>query len=185
MSPKMMKILKFSGFGIVGLIVIVLVSSFIVKTDFDVQRTVVIHQPIDHVFDYIRYLENQYEYSVWGDLDPDMNREFRGEDGTVGFVSVWQGNEDVGRGEQEIVGIREGERIDYELRFYEPFESTSQSYMITDLLAEDMTRVTWGMSGSFSRPMNLMMLFFNLEEAIGSDYETGLNNLKAILEDPL
>ncbi len=41
-----------------------------------------------------------------------------------------------------------------------------------------------GMWGAFPRPMNLMLLFFDLEEAISNDYETGLNNLKAILVDP-
>jgi hypothetical protein len=116
-------------------------------------------------------------------MDPDMRQEFQGEDGTVGFVSAWEGNEDVGRGEQEIVGIVEGDRIDYELRFFEPFESTSGAYMTTEAVSENQTRVSWGFSGSFPRPMNLMLLFIDLEEMIGNDYQTGLDNLKTILEE--
>lgn len=51
-----------------------------------------------------------------------MEHYFDGEDGTVGFVSGWKSNSsDVGSGEQEITGTTEGERIDYELRFIEPF----------------------------------------------------------------
>lgn len=35
-----------------------------------------------------------------------MKREFRGEDGTVGFVAAWDSeNPDAGKGEQEIIGI--------------------------------------------------------------------------------
>jgi hypothetical protein len=39
------------------------------------------------------------------------------------------------------------------------------------------------MAGTFPRPMNLTLLFFDLEDAIGRDYETGLANLKQLLEN--
>ncbi len=37
-------------------------------------------------------------------------------------------NEKVGAGEQEIIAIVEGERIDFELRFLAPFRSTDPTY---------------------------------------------------------
>jgi hypothetical protein len=182
MSPKLIKILKITG-AIIGLfIALILVLAFTVDTDFEMERSVVIEKPSEEVFDFIKYLRNQNLYSVWVERDPDLKQEFRGRDGTVGFVSAWEGNEDAGAGEQEIIGMVDGERIDYELRFFEPFESTSYSFMSTEAISENQTRVTWGMFGTFPRPMNIMLLFFDLEEAIGNDYETGLNNLKALLE---
>jgi len=182
MSPKLFKILKIAGI-IIGLIfTFILVLVFTVDTEFEMDRSIVIDKPTEEVFDYVKYLRNQYNYSVWGALDPDMKQDFRGTDGTVGFVSAWEGNDDAGSGEQEIVGMIEGERIDYELRFFEPFESTSYAYLTTEAISENQTLVTWGMFGSFPRPMNIMFLFFDLEEAIGSDYETGLQNLKILLE---
>jgi hypothetical protein len=183
MSSKKFSVLKLIAALLAAFIVFIFVASFIVGTDFSLERSVVIDKPKGEVFEYVRYLENQYNYSVWGAMDPDMTQEFRGEDGTAGFVSAWEGNEDVGRGEQEIVSITEGERIDYELRFFEPFESTSDAYMITESVMEDQTRVTWGFAGSFPRPMNLMLLFMDMNEMIGRDYETGLSNLKTILEN--
>lgn len=184
MSPKLIKILKITGI-IIGLFAaLILVLAFTVDTDFEMDRSVVIDKPSEEVFDYIKYLRKQYNYSVWSDLDPDMGQEFRGTDGTVGFVSAWEGNEDVGSGEQEIIRMVDGERIDYKLRFFEPFESTSYAFMSTEPVSENQTRVTWGIFGSFPRPMNIMLLFFDLEEAIGNDYEIGLYNLKTILEEP-
>jgi hypothetical protein len=183
MSPKLIKILKIAGVIICLFVALILVAAFTVDTDFEMERSVVVDQPNEEVFNYIKFLRNQYNYSVWGAQDPDMRQEFRGTDGTVGFVSAWYGNEDVGSGEQEIIGMVEGERIDYELRFFEPFESTSYAYMTTESISENQTRVSWGMYGTFPRPMNIMLLFFDLEEAVGSDYETGLNNLKALLEE--
>lgn len=177
-----MKFLKYFGTALIALVVILLLVSIFMDNEFAVERSIEIEQPSEVVFDYIKSLENQYHYSVWGSLDPTMTREYRGTDGTVGFVSAWQGNDDVGKGEQEIIAIQEGRRIDTELRFMEPFESTSYSFFTTEPITETRTDVTWGMYGTFNRPMNLMLLFFDLEEAIGSDYEAGLINLKALLE---
>ena len=72
----------------------------------------------DEVFDYVKYLKNQDNFSKWASMDPDMQKTYRGTDVTVGFVSAWASdNPDVGVGEQEIKAITAGQRIDFELRF--------------------------------------------------------------------
>jgi len=73
-----------------------------------------------NVFNYVKYIKNQDHWSPWKSRDPEMKQSFIGEDGTVGFVSKWKGNKEVGTGEQEIKGIVENERIDSELRFFKP-----------------------------------------------------------------
>jgi len=117
-------------------------------------------------------------------MDPNMKQTYSGTDGTVGFISAWESEDrNVGKGEQEIVAIVEGKRIDYELRFIEPFESTSYAYMTTDEVSENETLVKWGFDGRMNYPMNLMLLFMNFEEMIGEDLQHGLENLKVILEE--
>ena len=182
MSANTLKILKLIVLLLVGFVLFIFAASFMVDTDFSTERSVEIEKPIDDVFEYIRHLRNQDEYSAWAAMDPNMTQEFRGTDGTVGFVSAWEG-EETGKGEQEIVEIIEGERIDFKLRFFEPFESEADVYMITDSLSENRTRVIWGLESSMNRPMNLMLLFVNMEEAIGNDYDEGLAKLKEILEN--
>ncbi len=116
-------------------------------------------------------------------MDPAMKKSYRGTDGTVGFVSHWESdNEEVGWGEQEIKKITEGERIDFELRFLKPFEATEPAYMATESINENQTKVKWGFSGHFSYPMNLMLLFYDMEKMIGDDLQNGLGKLKEILE---
>ena len=105
-------------------------------------------------------------------------------DGTVGAVSHWKGNKKVGKGEQEIKGIIENERIDSELRFLKPFKSTSDAYLLTRKLSPNETEVIWGFSGTHKPPMNVMMLFFNMEKSVGADFEEGLRDLKQQLETP-
>ena len=116
-------------------------------------------------------------------IDPAMKKEFRGTDATVGFVSSWEStNKDVGKGEQEIKGIKDGERIDYEIRFIEPFASTSSAFMSTEAVSENQTKVKWNFHGVMPYPMNLMQLVMDMDKAIGGDLLTGLTNLKKLLE---
>lgn len=178
-----MKIFKKILVALVIIIAIPLIVALFVKRDYAVERETVINKSRLEVFDYIRFLRNQDNFSKWATMDPAMKKTYRGTDGTVGFVSAWESNnDDVGTGEQEIKKITEGERIDYELRFIKPFESTEDAYMVTETVSDTQTRVKWGFSGHMTYPMNLMMLFMNFEEMIGSDFETGLNRLKAELE---
>jgi uncharacterized protein YndB with AHSA1/START domain len=179
-----MKILKILAI-IVGIIIAIpLLLALFVASDYSVQRDVVIDRPVEDVFDYVKYLRNQDEFSKWASMDPDMRTEYRGEDATPGFVSAWDSDdENVGAGEQEILSIVDGERIDYELRFLRPWESTSTAWMTTEALSDSSTRVTWGFSGAMGYPMNLMLLFMDMELMIGDDLQTGLNNLRRILEN--
>ena len=137
-----MEILKKILFGIIGLIVLVLATGLLIDEEYGVERDVTISMPKDNVFEFVKLLKNQDKFSVWAKMDPNMEKGFTGTDGTVGCVSSWaSSNPDVGKGEQEIVGITPGIRIDYELRFIEPFESRSDAWMTTSVLDSNTTKV--------------------------------------------
>ena len=176
-----MRILK-----IIGLILLVVVGFFLIaglfaSKDMSTEQEVVINKDKSEVYDYVKLLKNQDEYSKWNKMDPNMVKTYSGTDGTVGFKSAWKGNSDVGQGEQTIMKI-EGNRIDYDLRFIEPWESKADTYMIVDSVAPQQTKVKWGFKSKMPYPMNAMGLFMNMEEALGKDFKEGLGNLKAILE---
>lgn len=180
----MKKALKIVGITITMLILIPLIVSIFAKKEYDVIREVKINKPVEEVFNYVVLLKNQDKYSAWGTMDPNQRTEYRGADGTVGFVSAWDSDDpDVGKGEQEITAIVPLTRIDYELRFLKPFKSTSNAFMTTTSLDEHITRVQWGFTGKMAVPMNLMLLTMDFEGMIGEDLQKGLNNLKEILEN--
>ncbi|WP_339704955.1 SRPBCC family protein [uncultured Kriegella sp.] len=179
-----MKYLKKILIIIAIIIAIPLIIALFTQKEYDVEEEITINKPKQEVFEYIKRLKNQNEYSKWAMMDPNMEKSFRGTDGTVGFVSAWKSDkEDVGSGEQEILKIAEGERIDFELRFFEPFESTESAYMTTQSLSDEKTEVKWGFNGHMDYPMNLMLLFMDFEGMIGDDLATGLQNLKENLEE--
>lgn len=170
--------------AVIGIIIaVLLIVALIVKKEYAVEKEIVIDAPRQEVFNYVKYLKNQENYSKWANTDPNMKKTYRGTDGTVGFVSAWESkNKEVGVGEQEITKITEGERIDFELRFFEPFEATEPAYMITETSGDNQTKVKWGFSGRMNYPMNIMLLFMDMEKMIGDDLENGLAKLKSILE---
>jgi hypothetical protein len=178
-----MKIIKKILIGIVILIALILIIGIFVKKEYTVEREITINKPKQEIFDYIKLLKNQNDFSKWALMDPNMKKDYKGTDGTVGFISAWDSdNKHVGKGEQEITKIDEGNRIDYALRFLKPMHGEATSYMITDAAAENQTIVKWGFHGNMSYPMNTMLLFMNMDKMLGPDLETGLTNLKAIQE---
>jgi hypothetical protein len=167
---------------ILGIIAALLLAGLVISKDMKATKEIVINKPVGEVFNYIKQLKNQDNYSKWGSMDPNMKKEYRGTDGTVGFVSIWEGNKKVGAGEQEIKGIVEGKSLSTELRFIKPFKSLAQSSMTTEPAGDNSTRVTWGFESKMNYPLNVMKLFMNMEKAIGNDFSTGLSNLKALME---
>ena len=179
----MKKALKITGIVVLILIAVPLIVALFVKKKYDVECEVTINKPKSEVYDYVKFLKNQDEYSVWLKMDPNAKKDYKGTDGTVGFVSAWSSdNKDLGKGEQEITGIKDGERIDYELRFIEPFESTEKAYMAFESPDSASTKVKWGFNGKMNYPMNLMMLFMDMDGMISKDLQTGLDEMKKILE---
>lgn len=179
----MKKVLKILGLVLLCLVVVVLLAAAVVKKDYSVERQITLNKPRQVVFDYAKYLKNQNQYSVWAKIDPNMKTDYRGTDGTVGFISAWDSRvKEAGKGEQEITGINDGKRIDYVLRFYAPMKSTDNAFMSFESVNDSVTNVKWGFYGKMKYPMNLSLLFLNMDAMLGKDLEGGLNNLKSILE---
>jgi hypothetical protein len=113
--------------------------------------------------------------------DPAMTKEFRGTDGTVGVYAWDSHKKNAGKGEQEIKNIKEGERVDIEVRFQKPFQGIATTPIITESMTANQTKVKWAMNGKSKYPLNFMNLF--MDNMLGKDLEASLNKLKTILEN--
>lgn len=175
---------------LIGIAVVVVIAiaaigvlTMVTPTAFAVERDIVIDRPRSEVFDYVKMVKNQGEWGPWLKKDPKTKLEYEGEDGTVGFISRWESDHpEVGTGEQKIVKIVENERIDVELTFKQPWESTADGYTILEPAGEGKTKVRWGFTGDVGRPMNLLFLVMDFDEGAGKEFENGLATLKEILE---
>jgi uncharacterized protein YndB with AHSA1/START domain len=165
------------------IIAIPLILAAFLAEDYFIERDIIINRPKQTVFDYIKFLKNTDTYNKWVMMDPNLRKDFKGTDGTPGAVYYWDSdNKNVGKGEQEIKAIREGERIDYEIRFIKPFVNTSYAHIITEPVQPNQTKVKWVFNGKRNYPMKLFHLLFNLKKVLGNDLQTSLGNLKTVLE---
>jgi uncharacterized protein YndB with AHSA1/START domain len=158
-------------------------AAMFAPVQYTVARETTINKTPEEVYAYAKLLKNQNEWGPWFKKEPTMNQEFRGTDGQPGFTVVWKGqNPETGEGEQEIKKLEEGKRIETELRFKAPFAATANSYITTEPAGPGQTKVKWEMQGSMPRPMNIMLLVMNMDEAVGKDFSEGLASMKQVLE---
>ena len=167
--------------GIVAVVVLaLLVIAMIAPKSTTVERSIVINAPADKVMAEVNSLENMQNWSPWADLDPEMKVTYEGNMGSVGSVSRWEGNKEVGSGEQTITSITEN-RVETHLHFLQPWESEADAFVQLDQEGE-ATKVTWSFTSPAPFPWNAMMVFMNMDEMLGKDFEKGLNKLKTIVE---
>jgi hypothetical protein len=146
-----------------------------------IEKSIEIGRSSKEVFEYLKYTRNQDNFSVWNMADPSMKKDYRGTDGTVGYIYSWDStNKNVGAGEQETIGIDEGKKILYELRFFRPMRNVGRSYFLINGKGEYSTSVVWIFDSPSKFPYSLLAPLF--KKMMGKDLEKGLTNLKTILE---
>ena len=91
-------IMEIALYIIGGLLLAILLLVLLAPKNYHVKRSITINRTRTDVFNYLRYLKNQDEWSPWKKKDPNMKQEWVGEDGTVGFTAKWEGNKDIGVG---------------------------------------------------------------------------------------
>jgi hypothetical protein len=55
---------------------------------FKLERSVEVSMPKDSVYNYLKFLKNQDQFSVWARQYPKMKKTYTGTDVTIGFVSA-------------------------------------------------------------------------------------------------
>lgn len=170
-------------YSLLGLIALVFVTALFVKKDYTVKREIVINQSPEKLYDFLRYLKNHKAFNAWYLKDPRMKEISRNTDGEIGYVFRYEGNKDLGVGEQELKGLQQNKKIDIELRFIKPFKSTCNTPFELEAIGNNQTKVTWTMFGKTNYPMNFALLFINMNTFLGKDIQKSLENLKTKLEE--
>lgn len=172
-----MKILKYILYGILAIVVIFLLIAVFAPKKVKVERSVTIQAPQPVVFEKVRSLRAMHDWSPFIEQDPNIKIDYEGNDGEVGSVYKWKGNDKVGSGQQTITAVND-HRVDMNLEFKEPWESKATTFVDTKEDGEG-TKVTWGFETETPFPMNAMMVFMDMDGMLGKDFEKGLNKLKA------
>jgi hypothetical protein len=164
---------------IAGIIALMLIIPLFMKKEHYVKREIIIHAPRQKVFDFLKLLKNQEQFNKWANRG-NRKEEFKGIDGTVGFIYSWSGDKSAGEGEKEIMNIVEGERIESEIRFVKPMKTSASVIMETTSVSDQQTKVSMSNAGTLNYPLNIFVPM--LEKNFPKDMDESLNTLKNILE---
>ena len=168
---------------IIGIALLIFIISSFAPKSYQLEKRVRIERPLPEVYNYVRYLRNQDHWVKWNQLDPEMKKEYKSEDGKIGFQTIWESSlRKVGTGQQTITALDDNKAIYTKLEFYKPFKSESDSYIRTEKIDDNSTEVCWGFSGEMNPPMNIILFFMNADKLMGHDFEEGLASLKKVLE---
>ena len=165
---------------VAGIIALLLIIALFMKREHYVKREIIINAPRQKVFNYLKLLKNQDNFNKHAMAGPDRKREYKGTDGTVGFIYAWSGNKNAGEGEKEIKNIVEGKRIETEIRFVKPMRVSASVIFDTESLSDDQTKVKLTNTGTLKYPMNIMIPM--AEKKFPKDMDESLFTLKNILE---
>jgi uncharacterized protein YndB with AHSA1/START domain len=162
----------------IALLVVVIATR---PNEFRVARTVTMAAPADRIFPHVNDFHNWQAWSPYDKRDPGMKRTFDGAPAGVGAVYGWNGNDNVGEGRSTIVESKEPELIRIKLEFRRPFAGTNLAEF-TFRPSGSGTAVTWSLDGKYNFMTKAMGLVMSMDKMIGGDFEQGLTNLKAIVE---
>lgn len=150
------------------------------KKEHYVKREITINAPQQNVFDYIKLLRNQDEFNKHAMAGSDRKREFKGTDGTIGYIYAWSGDKNAGVGEKEITNIVDGQSVEMKIRFVKPMAVTASIMMETTPVSDNQTKVSWSNAGRLNYPFNILIPM--MEKSVAKDMDTSLATLKNILE---
>jgi len=169
---------------LIAVAVIIIVFLIIVAMqpgEFRVTRSANITAPQAAVFDQVNDLHKFEKWNPWGKIDPAMKVSYEGAATGVGSVYKWAGNNEVGEGRMIITESRPSDLVRIKLEFLKPFASVADTEF-TFKPQGNQTAVTWNMSGKNNFMAKAMCLFMSMDKMIGSQFEKGLADMKAIVE---
>lgn len=166
-----------------AIIALLLILALFMKKEHYVNREIIINAPRQKVFDFLKLLKNQDQFNKWATAGKkNRKEEFKGTDGTVGFIYAWSGDKSAGQGEKEIMNIVEGKRIETEIRFVKPMRISANVIFETASLSENQTKVNLINTGTMKYPLNIFVPI--AEKRFPKDMDESLSILKSILEKP-
>jgi hypothetical protein len=174
--------------SIVAILLIVIgILGVISPSEFKIEREILVQKTEQEIFQSIKFLKEHEKWNAWSRKEPNLQKNFTGEDGKVGFKSSWDSpNPELGTAVQEIIAIEENKRLDTIIKFEKPFEGKFLSYIRLEPFDTTSSKVVMGMSDSMKFPQTVISFIvndcFGNRKKIESDIDSSLQNLKLELE---
>lgn len=161
---------------------VVLVGLIEMQPDtFHLERSRQMAAPPEAVFAQVNDFHNWQAWSPWAKLDPNAKNTYSGADAGAGAMFAWDGNDEVGAGQMEIIESKPSELVKLELDFKRPMESSCDT-IFTFKPEGNGTVVTWAMEGPNSFLGKALHLVIDMDAMVGAQFDEGLTSIQQIVE---
>lgn len=162
------------------IILLFVVTSFFIPNEYSVERRVNINAEPSEIYPYVVDLKEWQKWGVWFKRDPNMKLDYFGPDRAIGMRSEWV-SETEGNGEMEITQLEHNKRVLYRL-YFPDFDMGSSGVVEIEATGQG-SMVTWRDEGTVdNNPINKYFALM-ADGMVGPDFETGLENLKVLVEN--
>ncbi len=154
----------------------ILVASFLISPDWEVNREVRINDAPETIFPHVNDLKKWPQWTSWGKSGT-LSYEYPGPSVGKGAIQIWK-DEKLG-GKLELTKSEPNRMVAYQLAMDSNYSMDGEILLSADGLG---TRVFWRVSGTTGT--NPVARYFSLffDKMVGKDLELGLANLKVVAE---
>jgi len=167
--------------GVALLVLLLVVIVALQPATFRIARSTTVAAPPPVVFAEVDDFHRWQAWNPWQKLDPDAKNTYAGPPAGEGASFAWDGDENVGAGRMTIVESRPAELVRIRLEFLRPMEATNTAEF-TFVPEGSGTLVTWSMAGENGFLGKAFGLFMDMDEMVGTQFEQGLADMKAVAE---
>ncbi len=171
--------------GIIIALIVIGALAFIINgqsSAMRVTRTATMNAAPAAIFAHVNDLHAWNAWSPWAKMDPNVIATFEGAPAGTGAIMRWSSkNMQVGEGSMTIVESRPADLVRLKLEFLKPMKGGNTGEF-TFKPEGTQTLVSWSCHGDKNFMAKLMGLFFNCEKMVGTQFDKGLTNIKAIVE---
>lgn len=164
------------------LVVALLVVIAIQPSEYRVERSANMKAAPDAVYAQVADFHHWNAWSPWAALDPAAKNTFEGPASGKGAIFAWDGNDQVGAGRMTVTDATPPSHLAIRLEFFRPMEGDATTEFRFAPGKDGSTDVTWSMSGTNGFLGKAFSLVMDFDAMIGKDYDTGLANLRSVVE---
>lgn len=174
-----MRVFRFILLALAGLLVLLVLLSFLLPATWQVERHVRIKAAPATIYPLIVAPREWRHWSSWNRRDPDMKLSYTGTVRGVGAGWQWESRSQ-GRGEMVFTEAEPDRLVVYSLHFPD-FNSRPSGRLTLEPAGVD-TEVSWQIEGDagYNPVMRWMNLF--MDDMVGRDFDEGLANLRTLAE---
>ncbi len=173
--------------GIVfGVLALLFGLGFLLPAHAHVERSLVMNASPEQIFAQVSDFNAWFAWSPWASMDPDAQLTVEGSG--VGQRMIWSSeNPQVGEGSQVVTALESPSHFETHLEF--DGQGLAEAAFDLAPTAEGQTQVTWSLDAEMRAGVPFVMkpvstyMGFLMDGMVGGDYETGLQNLKTVVED--